>query len=67
MATPENDFGDIALVNLPHFNTELNAPITEDEISKVILTSKNQKACLMNDNVLNEYLKYSKDAVSHLL
>ena len=38
MATPENDFGDIALDNLPDFNTELNAPITEDEISKVILT-----------------------------
>ena len=49
--------------NLPDFNTELNAPITVDVISKVILTLKNQKACSMNDNVLNEYLKYSKDAM----
>ena len=62
-ATPENDFGDIDLDNLPDFNTELNAPMTEDEISKVILALKNQKACSMNDYVLNEYLKYSKDAM----
>ena len=49
--------------NLPDFNTELNAPITVDEISKVILTLKNQKAYSMNDNVPNEYLKYSKYAM----
>ena len=49
--------------NLPDFNTELKAPITVNEISKVILTLKNQKACSMNDNVLNEYLKYSKNAM----
>ena len=56
----KNDFGDIDLDNLLDFNAELNAPITMDEISKVILTLKNQKACSMNDNVLNEYLKYPK-------
>ena len=44
--------------NLPDFNTELNAPITVDEISKVNLTLK-----IKNDNVLNEYLKYSKGAM----
>ena len=42
-ATPENDFWDIDLDNLPGFNTELNAPITVDEISKVILTLKIKK------------------------
>ena len=36
-ATPENDFGDIDLDNLPDFDNELNASITVDEISKVIL------------------------------
>ena len=64
--TPEKK--DIDLDNLPDFNTELKAPITVDEISKVILTLKNQKACSMNDDVLNEYLKYSKKCyVTHLL
>ena len=62
-ATPENDFGDIDLDNLPDLNTELNAPTTVEKILKVILTLKNQKACSMNDNILNEYLKYSKDAM----
>ena len=42
---------------------ELNAPITIEEISKVILNLKNQKACSINDHVLNEYLKYSKDSM----
>ena len=60
-ATPENDFDDIDLSNLSEFNTELNSPITVEEIPKVILNLKNQKACSVNNNVLNEYLKYSKD------
>ena len=51
-ATAENDFDDIDMDNLPDFNQELNAPITVDEISKVILNLKNQKACSMNDHVL---------------
>ena len=42
-ATPENDFDDIDLDNLPDFNQELNAPITVDEISKVILNLKIKK------------------------
>ena len=37
-----------------------------DEISKVILTLKNQKASSMNDHVLMEYLKYSKDSMLHI-
>ena len=60
---PENDFGNIDLNNLTEFNMELNAPITIEEISKVILNLKNQKACSINDHVLNEYLKYSKDSM----
>ena len=62
-ATPANSFDDINLENLPDFNTELNAPITIDEISKLILNLKNRKACSKNGHVLYEYLNYSKDAV----
>ena len=32
----EDNFDDINLENLPDFNTKLSAPITVDEISKVI-------------------------------
>ena len=44
-ATPENNFDDIDLSNLSECNTELNSPITVEEIPKVILNLKNQKAC----------------------
>ena len=51
------------LDNISELNVELNTPITIEEIAKVIVNLKNQKACSMNDNVLNEYLKYSKDCM----
>ena len=59
-ATPENNFDDINLENLPDFNTELSAPITVDEISKVILNLKNRKACSINDHILCEFLNILK-------
>ena len=39
-ATPENDFDDTDLENLSDYNTELYAPITVEEIFKVILNLK---------------------------
>ena len=60
------DFDDIDLDNVPYFNTECHAPVSANEISKVISNLKNTKACSMNDHALNKYFKCSKDA-THLL
>ena len=53
-ATPENDFGDIDLDNLPLFDNELNAPNTVDEISKVTL--KKSKSQFNERPCSDEYL-----------
>ena len=55
-ATPENDFGDIDLDNLPDFDNELNVSITVDEISKAILNLKNKKSQFNGRQCSVEYL-----------
>ena len=47
-------------VNIDDDNNILNTPITADEIAKCIIKLKNSKAP-GPDNVLNEYIKYTKD------
>ena len=42
-------------------NTELNSPITGSEILKCISNLKNSKAPSTSDNILNEYIKSTKD------
>lgn len=51
---------------MPDYNEVLNRPFTASEIKKVILSLKNSKASSPYDNILNEYIKCSKDACLQL-
>ncbi|WAR17083.1 hypothetical protein MAR_031677, partial [Mya arenaria] len=46
-----------------NFNDALNQLFSVAEINKVIKLLKNNKACSSKDDILNEYIKYSKDAL----
>ena len=52
------------ITDLPHIdqtNLDLNSPILESEIEKLIKNLKNGKACSPVDSIINEYLKHSKN------
>jgi hypothetical protein len=54
-----NDINDISITR--NSNEYLNSLITETEINKCILSLKNSKSCSPNDNILNEYIKATKE------
>jgi hypothetical protein len=53
----DNEF-DLSLI--ADYNEELNKQITDSEILCAISNLHNNKSCSMFDNILNEYIKYSK-------
>ena len=59
-----NDTGVSQSIDLPQFNQsdlELNSPILLPEIEKCILNLNNGKSSSPIDEIINEYLKYSKE------
>ena len=61
----QNDESDenFDLGSVPEYNAELNTAITETEILSAISCLNNNKACSIYDNILNEYIKNSKDVM----
>ena len=55
------------LPNVYHTNQVLNVPIRPPEVEKCIISLNNGKTCSPVDDVINEYLKYSKDLLLPLV
>ena len=65
-----NDTDTMQVTDLPNVyytNQVLNYPIRPPEVEKSIISLNNGKACSPVDNIVNEYLKYSKDLLLPLL
>ena len=52
---------------ISEYNNELNNEISNEEILVTINSLNNNKACSVFDNILNEYIKHSKDIMLSIL
>ena len=66
-ADNDESFDPIDLSNISEYNSELNKVISNEEISVAINGLNNNKACSVYDNILNEYIKHSKDIMLPVL
>ena len=66
-ADNDESFDPIDLSNISEYNSELNKAISNEEISVAINGLNNNKACSVYDNILNEYIKHSKDMMLPVL